>query len=364
MELRAKKPLYIQIYQSLKEKIVEHQYPNDEYLPSERELGEYYDVERATVRRALEMLVQDGLLIKIPGSGSKVTSPKKKDAYASQSESTGNNIAFILPGDFPDKITEPFTSNVFYHFEQECKKRNYHLFYTNLSSEEGLPDNLLQNDLKGIVWVSKIPHSLILQAKNRRIPSLLISNSHPDCLSILCDNSSGICQAMEHLISLGHRKIAYLGGIPSYLNAMERREGYQKALAYAGLPHDPGLILTGDWSFDSGYALTMELLEKELDFTAICAANDVMALGAVKALTASGRSVPEDVSVIGFDNIEQCQYNTPSLSTIGIDTALFARQIMISLSGLMQEDNDAAPVKILLQTQLFARESTAAVKLP
>lgn len=360
MDFHTKKPLYLQIYDDLKEKIAGGQYKNDEFLPSERELGEYYNVERATVRRALQLLVKDGLLVKIPGSGSKITTSDPSNE--NRMEQSGNNIAFILPADSPDKITEPFTSNIFYHFEQECKKQNYHLFYTNLTAEEGLPDNLLQNDLKGIVWVSRIPHNLILKARELGIPSLLISNSYPDCLSILCDNTNGIYQAVEHLLSLGHRKIAYIGGIPSYLNAVERRDGYLRALSHAGLHHNPKLMMTGDWSFDSGYSCTLELLKKTRDFTAVCCANDVMALGAMKALMVSGLCVPDDVSVIGFDNIEQCRYSTPALSTIGIDTALFARQMMNSLTGLIVSGSGAAQVKLLIQPQLCIRESTAAAK--
>ena len=357
MKAQKRVPLYLQIYEDLKGKIASGEYLEGEYLPSERELHEGYHVERATVRRALELLVKDGLLVKIPGAGSKVKG-KDTDCPLEKGESCENNIAFVLPGDALEKITEPFTSNIFYYFERECKRKNYHLFYTNLTAEDQFSTDLLQCDLAGIVWVSRVPHELILQAKQKRIPSLLISNSYPDSLSILCDNSNGIYQAMEHLFSLGHRSIAYLGGTPGYLNAIERKNGYLSALTRLELPFRSDFVMTGDWSFDSGYRCTKRLLEQTRDFTAICCANDTMALGAMKALMVSGLSVPEDVSVIGFDNIESCRYSIPPLSTVSIDTELFAKQIMRSLLELIENREGIAPIKILIQSRLCVRDYT------
>lgn len=362
MRTQSRTPLYFQIYYDLKKKIGSGEYSPGTFLPSERELHEHYRVERATVRRALDLLVKDDLLVKIPGAGSKVkdAADSENATAVSASRSTAkNNIAFILPGDAPEKITEPFTSNVFYHFERECRKRNYHLFYANPTAEDCFSSDLFQSGLAGIVWVSRVSANLIERAKALGIPSVLISNAHPDCVSILCDNSSGIYQAVEHLVSLGHQKIAYLGGIPDYLNAMERRDGYLSAVTHFGLPYLPELVLTGDWSFDSGRTCVEALLKQTQDFTAICCANDTMALGAMKALSAAGLSVPKDVSVIGFDDIESCRYSTPPLSTIRIDTAAFARQIMRSLSDLISDHEAVSPVKILMQVQLCIRESTA-----
>lgn len=113
MKAQKRVPLYLQIYEDLKGKIASGEYLEGEYLPSERELHEGYHVERATVRRALELLVKDGLLVKIPGAGSKVKG-KDTDCPLEKGESCENNIAFVLPGDAPEKITEPFTSNIFY----------------------------------------------------------------------------------------------------------------------------------------------------------------------------------------------------------------------------------------------------------
>ena len=103
-------PLYIQIYNDLKNKIIENKY-NEEFLPSERLLSEEYHVERATLRRALQLLVKDNLLIKVPGSGSKVN--RNFSATPGIDRDASNNIAFILPGESIDKIYQPFIASLF-----------------------------------------------------------------------------------------------------------------------------------------------------------------------------------------------------------------------------------------------------------
>lgn len=349
------KPIYLQIYESIKEKIFSNIYESDHFLPSEREFAEEYSVERATVRRALEILAKEEIIIKIPGSGSKVKIIASNDF--SMTQHNYNNIAFILSGEDVNKITQPFYSSIFHTFEMECRKHDYNLFYTNLKGDYIIPDVISNKMLKGIVWVSSISPNLLKQSKEFNIPSILISNTHPDYLSILADNVSGSSFAVQHLIDLGHKRIAYINGIETYVNAIERRIGYTRTLKQANISIDDSILEHGDWTYESGYQATLKLLERNNNITAIFVANDMMALGAQNAIISKGLSIPRDISVIGFDNIEQCKYSSPALSTIGVSTKMFARQMMNSLMNII-ETNDNLPVKILIPTALNLRNST------
>lgn len=347
-------PLYIQIYNDLKNKIIENKY-NEEFLPSERLLSEEYHVERATLRRALQLLVKDNLLVKVPGSGSKVN--RNLLAKPDISMDASGNIAFILPGDSIDKIYQPFIASLFYNFEKGCRRYNYSLFYTRLDSEEDLYERVVKKHIKGIVWVSKVNENLVLKAKELHIPSVCVSNYVPGFKTVLCDNYEGSFLAVEHLVRLGHNKIAYINGIKTYLNALERYTGYTRALSLLGVQHDEGLVRNGDWTFESGYAAMKSLVHSVPDLTAVYASNDMMALGAIKAVSDSGMSVPDDISIIGFDNISQGMYFSPSLTTIDVNTETFAYETLEALNQTI-EDINSPPIKVLIPNSLVVREST------
>jgi len=352
-------PFYIQIYDELKKKILNNEYKNGEFLPSERVLSDMFRVERATTRRALELLVKENLLMKIPGAGTKVIY-NSQDKDLLQPVTITNSIAFILPGNTSDKITQPFVAELFYNLEKECKKQSYNLFYTVLQSDEDLPDIILQKNVKGIIWVSRIEENFIFKAKQLDIPSVLISNYIDGFASILTDNIGGSCQAVEHLIKLGHKKIYFINGIKEYLNAIERLEGYRRALDNAGIEFSEKYVKNGDWTFESGYVVMKEFLQHTHRPTAIYAANDMMALGAIKAINEHRLQVPDDISVIGFDNIEQCKYSTPSLTTVCANADLIASLAIKYLNELIS-NFDTPAIKILIPTQRIIRESTKQV---
>lgn len=350
-------PLYKQICNELKEKILGNEYKNGEFLPSERELSNYYEVERATTRRALDLLVKERLLIKIPGAGTKVN-------YSSCPEIANieyNSIAFILPSNTSDKITQPFIAEIFYNIEKECKKANYSLFYTKLHSDDDLPDIVLKKNVKGIIWVSNVEDEFIFKSKELGIPSILISNYIQGFTSILIDNIGGSCEAVQFLINAGHKKIAFINGISGYLNSIERFEGLKRAIYNSPIEFNEKLIKESDWTFEGGYLSMKSFMDTPIKPTAVFASNDMMALGAMKAIQEAGLSVPDDISVIGFDNIEQCKYSNPSLTTVGTDMSLIARQSMKHLLEL-GDDFDTPAVKIIIPANLIVRDSVTSIR--
>ena len=142
------------------------------------------------------------------------------------------------------------------------------------------------------------------------------NNECPDCMSVIAMNHAGAMDATEYLIGLGHRRIGFIGGRPDLQSAQERQQGYKDALRQANIPLDPDLIAIGDFSAELGGACAKQLLSLPQPPTAIFATNDQSALGAIEAAKEIGVRVPDDLSVIGFDNIPEAAYFNPALTTV------------------------------------------------
>lgn len=134
--------------------------------------------------------------------------------------------------------------------------------------------------------------------------------------SLSIDNTIGGYMATLHLLQKGHTDIAHIRGVQEQPDAQTRFEGYKKALIEAGIKVNPQLIKQGDFNSESGYEKTIELIDSRVPFSAIFAANDQTAYGAIKALHDRGLRVPQDVAVIGFDDLSTSKYFTPSLTTM------------------------------------------------
>jgi LacI family transcriptional regulator, galactose operon repressor len=149
-------------------------------------------------------------------------------------------------------------------------------------------------------------------------PLILVSRNIPglEHRTIQIENRRGAHEATRHLLDLGHRRIVHLAGLTGHPHAVERRSGYEEALTEGGLAVDEGLIVEGDFEEAPGAAAVSALLERGIDFTALFAANDQMAMAAIGELTRRGRRVPEDVSVVGFDDLPFAAFLSPSLTTV------------------------------------------------
>jgi DNA-binding LacI/PurR family transcriptional regulator len=183
------------------------------------------------------------------------------------------------------------------------------------------------------------------------------SNLGYKCPAIYINQELGSRIATQHLIQLGHRKIAYLQG-PLFWRAAELRfKGWLKELKAAGL--NPGPVISGSWTAESGFEATQKLITQHWGkYSALVAANDQMALGAIRAFEESGIQIPRTISVVGFDDIPEAAYFRPPLSTIKQDFALLASS---SVECLMTQLNQNKPGRIrTIRPALVGRESSAA----
>jgi LacI family transcriptional regulator, galactose operon repressor len=171
------------------------------------------------------------------------------------------------------------------------------------------------------------------------------------------DNRLGARMATEHLLSLGHRRIGHIAGAPELGISEERIAGYRDALAAAGLEPEPQLLAVGMFTEEGGCEAMGALLETT-ELTAVFAANDLSAIGAVSAIVESGRRVPDDVSVVGFDDLRLSRYTTPPLTTIhqpALEIAERATQLLLDLAA----GREASQLLHLLEPELVVRGSTA-----
>lgn len=176
--------------------------------------------------------------------------------------------------------------------------------------------------------------------------------------SVSAANTSGADQAMRHLLQLGHRRIAHITGPKGWLATEDRRRGYRAALAAAGTLPDPGLEAEAIPEIDSGRDAATALLALPDPPTAIFAFNDNIAIGAVQAARARGLRVPDDLSVVGFDDVEHATIVTPALTTVRQPLAEMGRTAVSLLSRLMERQS-LETLHVELATRLVVRDSTA-----
>jgi LacI family transcriptional regulator len=175
--------------------------------------------------------------------------------------------------------------------------------------------------------------------------------------SVHADNLTGAITATEHLISLGHRRIGFLAGRPDLESARQREQGYRDALAAAGITLDPALIRVGDYELETSEEPARQLLTLDDRPTAVFAANDLSAIQTLHVARSLGLSVPDDLSVIGFDNIPESALMAPPLTTIDQSIQEMGRRAVELLIGLIEGDLER-PGQITLPTRLVVRRST------
>lgn len=227
--------------------------------------------------------------------------------------------------------------------------------------EEALVRYLLNGRADGaLLLVEPLEAWFDVRAANARgvNPIVMISEPgpQPGALSVSIDNEAASCAAVQHLIAAGHRRIAHLSGPDSTGLTRLRRAGYARALAEAGLPADAALVLPGDFGLDSGRAAFARFAAVTPRPTAIFCANDETAMGFIAAAHAAGVRVPQDVSVVGFDDIHFAQGFIPALTTIRQPRAAMGAEAMRLLLDILANE---APVSVRLPWEMVVRESTA-----
>ena len=188
----------------------------------------------------------------------------------------------------------------------------------NVADEERCMRKFIDHGVDGIIMFSGCLPNAAIKDFARRCP-IVVTGRHlpaPQTYSLPIKDRLGATLAMRHLIGLGHRRIAFIAGSENHPDALERLAGYREALQEAHIAFEPRLVAQGDWQESGGLLATTQLLESGRAFTAVFCVNDQTAYGAYLALFRAGLKVPDDVSVVGFDDLPASSYSLPPLTSV------------------------------------------------
>lgn len=223
-------------------------------------------------------------------------------------------------------------------------------------------DVLLSKQIDGLILMSSSePLNQLSRILDARVPMVVVGHDSGDLpvSQVLIDNEQGGRLAGEYLLRLGHRRIGCIAGPGDTTGSWSRIVGFRRALEAAGVLLPPELILQGDFRFTGGAKAIRELLRRDAGLTAVFAANDQMAIGAMNTLHREGRLVPDDISVIGFDNAALAAEVLPALTTIAQPIPLLGREIVRLLLDQIAKPG-GPPSRVVLPTTLVERESCRA----
>lgn len=264
-------------------------------------------------------------------------------------------------------ISDPFVAGVVRGIEDAASEQGFSVFLANSNAD---PDQEIrvvrsfeERRVDGIVVTSSRVGALYVPLLTRRqIPIVLLNNQHPSefAHSVMIDNAQGSLEATRHLIELGHRRVAYLGDRYGHQSDTERLEGYRAALALAKVRFDPRLVVHGDGKPEGAAPAIEQLLALSRRPTAVLCYNDMSALGAMHGIRSAGLRVPDDISIVGFDDLYISQYLDPPLTTIRQPMRQMGRLAMETLIGILSGARAQHNIKV--PGELIVRGSTAAPK--
>ena len=257
-------------------------------------------------------------------------------------------------------IDSPFYGVALSGIEQELDRAGYSALYVSghwdAKEESKCIDVLRSRRVDGIIVLTgRLPDKALRECA-KALPVVVTGRSlkAPGLFSLNFDSFEGGCLATQHLLDLGHRRIVFITGVSQHPDANERLRGYRFALEASGIDYDPGLVVSGDFNESSGLQAVDLLHASQQIFTAIFAANDQMAFGALLGLHRHGLRVPQDVSLIGFDDLPMATYSVPPLTSVHESAyelgCLAATSMLQLLNGIQPTGQVPAPRLVVRET--------------
>jgi LacI family transcriptional regulator, galactose operon repressor len=306
-----------------------------------RALNGHESVTAATRERILRAA---GELRYVPHAGARSLITRRTDT-----------VGVLLPD-----IHGEFFSELIRGMDQAARARGLHLLISSShgsASEAGLALRTLQGRVDGLLVMS--PHAdtrMLASNLPATLPTVLVNTrvASGDYAALSVDNYGGATAMMRHLLGRGFRRIAFIGGPGNNFDADERRRGYRDVLAESGASER---LFDGDFSEDSGYRAGLLIAALRERPEAIFAANDMMALGCLFALTEAGLNVPDEIALAGFDDIPIARFVTPPLTTVRVRIAELGRLALERLATIIETGN-APTAAEPLACELIVRNST------
>ena len=248
--------------------------------------------------------------------------------------------------------------------QSAAREKGYKTSIFSLKSEDrdsiisGIKE-LMNDGVDGIVIIApQIRGTQEVSDVIGNFPAVLVENESTASLpSVNVDQMYGAYEITKHLINLGHKTIAHISGPQDWYESKKRLQGFKKALKEKKL--EDTFVWEGDWSASSGYNAAKKIVKNQ-KISAIFAGNDAMALGVLKAISEAGLNVPENLSLVGFDDLPESQFFTPSLTTARQDFTAVGEQALAILLGLISKKN--VRMNVAIKPEILIRESSAKAK--
>lgn len=287
-----------------------------------------------------------------------------KPLERSNGNKASNTIGLIVPN-----IENPFYGKIASHMSSMANSFNYNIMLLNIKGIEDNKDQylneLISNRVDGLVYASSYKSIEIAQiAQKNNIPVVILDREiiNAKITSVSVNNNYGAYIATEHLINLGHKHIAYIGAENNVEISVKRKEGYLSALETYNLPFNEDYIRYGDFTMQKGFECMQSLFAQNKEITAVLAVNDLMAIGAINFFHKNGIRVPEDVSIVGFDNISLSENISPSLTTVEYPIERMSEVVIDKiLKQIKSKENNEE--MITLFPKMVVRESTGPAKI-
>ncbi|WP_377914077.1 LacI family DNA-binding transcriptional regulator [Bacillus songklensis] len=288
----------------------------------------------------------------------------------SLSKKKSNMLGVMIPL-VGDSLAPIFKENHYYSelisgIEYVSRKNGYDFLISGIGKPEDCKNWVMKRNLDGLIFLNSFPEHLYEEMKTLSTPLVLIDTyeGYEDFYShIRIDDELGGYLAAKHLIELGHTSIGFIAPRMKGEIDQKRFRGFQRAMQEANLSINEELIFESkNGSFESGYCIGTKIAEINTEMTAIFATADILAMGIIKALNENGKQVPNDYSIVGFDDLMISRYASPSLTTIRQDVVnkgVVSAQMLIDAIELKETD----PTAMTLPVELVVRESTARLSL-
>jgi len=290
------------------------------------------------------------------------------NSYAKTLRTKKSYVVGILAFD----IVDPYCAHVLRGAEDTLIESGYYPMISDLCNDEQKLHSYIrvfrERRVEGLLILAsslRVDDQLIFDLRSEKIPLVVIGREVDgfQVPTVVTDNFNGAYQATEYLIQLGHRRFAVILGPSNYVDSRQRWEGSRKALEEHGIQIDPDLLVEEreiGWGPGAGYSSMKHLLNKSKKITAVVAFDDISAFGAIRAIFEIGLRVPDDISVVGFDDLPAAAFYNPPLTTIHYSMVEMGRMGADMLQRqLTGKKNDVKTGRVMPESRLIIRKSTA-----
>lgn len=288
-----------------------------------------------------------------------------RTGYTKKNTELKKNILMIkyVSSGIPINQNGDFISRLIDAMECTASGMHYNLVIKNIEADQFETEISSGNfeEFSGIIFLAtEADLDTIKHLEKLMIPVVAVDNlfEHIDVDAVVMDNRSGVYLAMQYLYKMGHKVIGYVDSTIPFRNMIERREGYERALLELGLENKSNII-TVTPTLEGAYEDVLKILESgRLEPTAYVAANDMIAIGMIKALKTYDYAIPQDISIIGFDDIPFCNVLDKPLTTMRVNKEKLGKLAITILDRkIRSEDEEEGPIKVLVGTKLIERDS-------